>query len=268
MKPREYYFSVDNLCKDLYLRKHMDSQGFVFLPVLAKFNRIRQLTQDLELIRYVCLNSPQIEFRTGSDGHDRLRKREGWQQWILSMEDRDPSVQNDGPNQVHQPYFQHYPVFNDTQYGLEDSQNTRPSINGNSPHRNSDAMVRSPVSASPSKPTANGNMGTDIPAQTPLSAAVPDFTPRLSTTSNAEPTVLEPRQSMENSFTDEQVDLLMIVVRKPLKTAAQLSPPFHTASSRTFSNGSIDGRTIASELTTHDESLVPPSGNGEGALDT
>ncbi|KAL8888487.1 MAG: hypothetical protein Q9215_004091 [Flavoplaca cf. flavocitrina] len=264
----EYYFSVDNLCKDLYLRKHMDSQGFVFLPVLAKFNRIRQLTQDLELIRYVCLNSPQIEFRTGSDGHDRLRKREGWQQWILSMEDRDPSVQNDGPNQVHQPYFQHYPVFNDTQYGLEDSQNTRLSINGNSPHRTSDTMVRSPVSASPSKPSANGNMGTDIPAQTPLSAAVPDFTPRLSATSNAEPTVSEPRQSMENSFTDEQVDLLMIVVRKPLRTAAQMSPPFHTASSRTFSNGSIDGRTIASELTTHDESLVPPSVNGDGALDT
>ncbi|KAL8897243.1 MAG: hypothetical protein Q9192_002673 [Flavoplaca navasiana] len=260
--------SNNNLCKDLYLRKHMDSQGFVFLPVLAKFNRIRQLTQDLELIRYVCLNSPQIEFRTGSDGHDRLRKREGWQQWILSMEDRDPSVQNDGPNQVHQPYFQHYPVFNDTQYGLEDSQNTRPSINGNSPHRTSDTMVRSPVSASPSKPRANGNMGTDIPAQTPLSAAVPDFTPRLSATSNAEPTVSEPRQSMENTFTDEQVDLLMIVVRKPLITAAQMSPPFHTASSRTFSNGSIDGRTITSELTAHDESLFSPSVNGDGALDT
>ena len=268
MKAREYYFSVDNLCKDMYLRKHMDSQGFVFLPVLAKFNRIRQLTQDLELIRYVCLNSPQIEFRTGSDGHDRLRKREGWQQWILSMEERDPSVQNDGPNQVHQPYFQQYPVFNDAQYGLEDSQNTRPSINGNSPHRTSDAIVRSPVSTSPSKPMANGNMDRDIPVQTPLSATVPDFTPRLSTTNNAEPTVSEPRLPMENSFTDQQVDLLMIVVRKPLKTTAQMPPPFHTASSRTFSNGSIDGRTIASELTTYDESRIPPSINGDGALDT
>ncbi|KAL8669973.1 MAG: hypothetical protein Q9168_005466 [Polycauliona sp. 1 TL-2023] len=263
----EYYFSVDNLCKDLYLRKHMDSQGFVFLPVLAKFNRIRQLTQDLELIRYVCLNSPQIEFRTGSDGHDRLRKREGWQQWIMSMEERDPSAQNDGPAQVHQPYFRQYPGPSEGQYGVEESQNNQASLDSRSPHRTSDGMVRSPVSASPSKPRVNGNVNGDIPAQTPLSATVPEFAPRLPGPGNAEPVAPENLQSMENKFTDEQVDLLMIVVRKPLKPPAQMSPPFHSASSRTFSNGSIDGRTIASELTAYDESRVPPSVNGDGASD-
>ena len=26
---RNYYFSVDNLCKDMYLRKHMDNDGYV-----------------------------------------------------------------------------------------------------------------------------------------------------------------------------------------------------------------------------------------------
>ena len=31
----EYYFSIDNLCKDVYLRKHMDSQGFVFLSFIV-----------------------------------------------------------------------------------------------------------------------------------------------------------------------------------------------------------------------------------------
>lgn len=245
----------------------MDSQGFVFLPVLAKFNRIRQLTQDLELIRYVCLSSPQIEFRTGSDGHDRLRKREGWQQWILGMDERDPSAQNDGPTQVHQPYFQQYPVLGEAQYGLDDSQNTQPRFNSSSPHRTSDGIVPSPVSVSPSKPRVNGNVNTDIPAQTPLSATVPDFAPRLTVPGNAEPMLSENSQSLENSFTDEQVDLLMIVVRKPLKTPAQMSPPFHSASSRTFSNGSIDGRTIASELAAHDESRMPPSVNGNGASD-
>ncbi|CAL8583312.1 hypothetical protein XPA_008938 [Xanthoria parietina] len=263
----EYYFSVDNLCKDLYLRKHMDSQGFVFLPVLAKFNRIRQLTQDLELIRYVCLSSPQIEFRTGSDGHDRLRKREGWQQWILGMDERDPSAQNDGPSQVHQPYFQQYPVLAEAQYGLNDSQNTQPGFNSSSPHRNSDGIVPSPVPVSPSKPRVNGNVNGDIPAQTPLSATVPDFAPRSTVLGNAEPVVSENSQSLGNSFTDEQVDLLMIVVRKPLKTPAQRSPPFHSASSRTFSNGSIDGRTIASELAAHDESRMPPSVSGNGPSD-
>ncbi|KAL8787145.1 MAG: hypothetical protein Q9213_002361 [Squamulea squamosa] len=260
----EYYFSVDNLCKDLYLRKHMDSQGFVFLSVLAKFNRIRQLTQDLELIRYVCLNSPQIEFRTGSDGHDRLRKRDGWQQWILGIEDRDPSAQNDGPSQVHQPCFQQQPLA-EAPYGFDDRQIIQPRFTRTSPHQAFDGMVPSYVSTSPSKPRVNGDMDADIPAQTPLSATVPDFAPRRSVLGNAVPTATGNSQSMDSSFTDEQVDLLMIVVRKPLKNPAQMSPPFHSASSRTFSNGSIDGRTIASEFTVYDESQVPPSVDGDGA---
>ncbi|OCK78937.1 hypothetical protein K432DRAFT_279072, partial [Lepidopterella palustris CBS 459.81] len=45
---REYYFSVDNLCKDMFLRKRMDSKGFVLLSVIAEFNRIKQLTPDIE----------------------------------------------------------------------------------------------------------------------------------------------------------------------------------------------------------------------------
>ncbi|KAL8863058.1 MAG: hypothetical protein Q9178_000431 [Gyalolechia marmorata] len=262
----EYYFSVDNLCKDLYLRKHMDSQGFVFLSVLAKFNRIRQLTQDLELIRYVCLNSPQIEFRTGSDGHDRLRKREGWQQWTLGIEDRDPTAQNDGPPQVHQPYLQQQ-ALSEAQYGFEDRPIIQTRFTGSSPHQKPNGMAPPFVPASPSKPTLNGAVDGDIPVQTPLSAAVPDFAPRLSVLGNAASMVSEKHQLMQNSFTDEQVDLLMIVVRKPLKNPAQVSPPFHSASSRTFSNGSIDGRTIASELTTYDESQIPPSVNGDGGSD-
>ncbi|KAL8736153.1 MAG: hypothetical protein Q9166_000308 [cf. Caloplaca sp. 2 TL-2023] len=259
----EYYFSVDNLCKDLYLRKHMDSQGFVFLSVLAKFNRIRQLTQDLELIRYVCLNSPQIEFRTGSDGNDRLRKRDGWQQWILAIEDRDPSAQNDGPTQVHQPYFPQQP-FSEAPYSLDDRQIMPPRFPGSSPHQTSDAIAPPYGSTSPSKQMVNGDVNGGVPPQTPLSAAVPDFAPRLSVPGNTESSALENSPPKENAFTDEQVDLLMIVVRKPLKNPAQMSPPFHSASSRTFSNGSIDGRTIASELTAYDECQIPLGVNGDG----
>ncbi|KAL8804400.1 MAG: hypothetical protein Q9182_002595 [Xanthomendoza sp. 2 TL-2023] len=262
----EYYFSVDNLCKDMYLRKHMDSQGFVFLSVLAKFNRIRQLTQDLELVRYVCLNSPQIEFRTGSDGHDRLRKRDGWQQWILAMEERDPSAQNDGPTQVHQPYFPPQP-FIEAPYSLDDRQITPTHFTGCSPHETSDAISTAHVSTSPSKPMTNGNVNGSMTVQTTLSATVPDFAPHLSVSGNRETLGAERTQPTESTFTDEQVDLLMIVVRKPLKNPAQMSPPFHSASSRTFSNGSIDGRTIASELSAYGEGQMPPSFNGDGALD-
>lgn len=94
----EYYFSVDNLCKDLFLRRHMDSQGYVLLSVIASFKRIKSLTEDMELLRFVCRQLRNVEYRPGEDGVDRLRKREEWAQWVLSMEERDPSARNEGPS--------------------------------------------------------------------------------------------------------------------------------------------------------------------------
>ncbi|EZF26079.1 hypothetical protein H112_01720 [Trichophyton rubrum D6] len=94
----EYYFSVDNLCKDLFLRRHMDSQGYVLLSVIASFKRIKSLTEDMELLRFVCRQLRNVEYRPGEDGVDRLRKREEWAQWVLSMDERDPSARNEGPS--------------------------------------------------------------------------------------------------------------------------------------------------------------------------
>lgn len=96
-RSREYYFSVDNLCKDLFLRKHMDSQGFVLLSVIANFKRIKSLTEDMDLLRYVCRQLKNVEHRPSEDGSDRLRKRERWEQWILNMDMRDSSARNEGP---------------------------------------------------------------------------------------------------------------------------------------------------------------------------
>jgi hypothetical protein len=39
----EHYFSANNLCKDIFLRSHMDSEGFVFISVIAKFNMLQKL---------------------------------------------------------------------------------------------------------------------------------------------------------------------------------------------------------------------------------
>ncbi|KAL8691581.1 MAG: hypothetical protein Q9218_003225 [Villophora microphyllina] len=260
---RQYYFSVDNLCKDLYLRKHMDSQGFVFLSVLAKFNRIRQLTQDLDLIRYVCLHSPDIEFRTGSDGYDRLRKREGWEQWVLTLGDRDPSVQNDGPSQMQQPMFAPQP-FHGAPYGMDDRQIASPRSASNNVYHASDASSMTYMPPSPSRPTTNGHDDQALNAEAPISDAVSNFTPSLTMT---DPVLAEPYTQMESSFSDEQVDLLMVVVRKSPNQPAHISPPFHSATSRTFSNGSIDGRTIGNELAVMDESFKQLNINGEEASD-
>ncbi|GKZ88424.1 hypothetical protein AnigIFM59636_008283 [Aspergillus niger] len=94
----EYYFSVDNLCKDLFLRKHMDSQGYVGLAFIASFKRVKSLTEDFELLRHVARQLRSVEYVQAEDGLDRLRPREKWEQWVLPMDQRDPSAQNDGPS--------------------------------------------------------------------------------------------------------------------------------------------------------------------------
>lgn len=107
----DYYFSVDNLLKDMFLRRRMDSQGFVSLDFIAGFNRIKNLSQDIELIKLVCQQSAIVEYRTGEDGQDRLRRKEGWEQWILNMSDRDESARNEGPKELRQPSLPHVHGF-------------------------------------------------------------------------------------------------------------------------------------------------------------
>jgi la-related protein 1 len=92
----EYYFSLDNLLRDMYLRKHMDSQGFVLLDFIAQFKRLQSLTQDLEMLKLVCQQSNTIEYRMGIDGKSRIRKAEGWKDWVLEKPIRDPTAQHDG----------------------------------------------------------------------------------------------------------------------------------------------------------------------------
>ncbi|KAL8649462.1 MAG: hypothetical protein Q9210_004384 [Variospora velana] len=262
----EYYFSVDNLCKDLYLRRHMDSQGFAFLSVIAKFNRIRQLTQDLELIRYVCLQSPQIEFRVGADGYDRLRKRDGWQQWVLAMEERDPSVQNDGSGPVAEASFPQQP-FHEAPYGLDNHHFRSHRGEDTNPHQSSDAVIIPRIATSPSRPIINGGMNKDMDSQISSLGAAPDVASIPLTLDDSDKTLANAYQPMENTFTDEQVDLLMIVVRKPFNHSLQALPPFHSAASRTFSNGSIDGRTINDETVRFSECEKLTGINGESPSD-
>ncbi|KAJ5777473.1 Winged helix-turn-helix transcription repressor DNA-binding [Penicillium odoratum] len=79
----EYYFSVDNMCKDMFLRSQMDSQGFVPLSVIANFKRVKTMTEDFELLRHISRQLRTVEYQTGEDGVDRLRPRENWTQWVL-----------------------------------------------------------------------------------------------------------------------------------------------------------------------------------------
>jgi hypothetical protein len=49
-KQLEFYFSRENLATDSYLRSQMDNDQYVPIKVVAKFNKIVQMTNDLDLI--------------------------------------------------------------------------------------------------------------------------------------------------------------------------------------------------------------------------
>ncbi|KAI1094172.1 hypothetical protein F5B19DRAFT_68481 [Rostrohypoxylon terebratum] len=164
----EYYFSIDNLCKDWYLRKFMDSQGFVPLNVIAGFKRMQEIAADWQLIRIACDNSPHIEYVITDDGQDKVRRREQWQPWVLAMHMRHPAAQNDGPAS-YRPFESHMaywpqmfaygvsPMFSPT--GTES--HFPPYVNGNGV-------------ASPTNSAANSHYRS---ADSQLSATVPEFSP-------------------------------------------------------------------------------------------
>jgi la-related protein 1 len=74
----------------------MDSQGFVRLSFIASFKRIKNLTEDYELLRHSGRQLRNVEYILGDDGQDRLRPRDKWEQWVLPIDQRDPSAQNEG----------------------------------------------------------------------------------------------------------------------------------------------------------------------------
>lgn len=51
----EYYFSVDNLERDFFLRRKMDADGFLPITLIASFHRVQALTTDISLIFAVRL---------------------------------------------------------------------------------------------------------------------------------------------------------------------------------------------------------------------
>jgi la-related protein 1 len=96
----EYYFSVQNLCTDFWLRKQvrfrvpysvrrevsdmtfylqMDDRGWVPISVIASFNRVRHLTSDATLVRDVLALSAYVEVYGEKV---RLRDRH-WEPFVL-----------------------------------------------------------------------------------------------------------------------------------------------------------------------------------------
>lgn len=231
----EYYFSLDNLLKDMYLRKNMDSQGFVYLEVIASFNRVKTLTQDWELLKQVCLHSELVQIRVGEDGKERVRKIREHEQFILPMEDRFPAARHEGPTKLEMPE-QRAPMYAQMQMnphgGMPPSMGM-PRPNGRD---NAHAMM-------------NGAARGAFFSQHPEHAYGEEMRGRAQKPPVYDNSVHQ--AYMSNGSTDTEPDVFPEHKLEQLTVCVRLSSrrvPYHTAGARTFSNGSIDQQSIAGHI--------------------
>ncbi|XP_028773131.1 la-related protein 1B-like [Neltuma alba] len=61
VKQIDYYFSFDNLVKDIYLRKQMDHEGWIPIRMVAGFPRIKKLTSNIQIITDALQISSVVE---------------------------------------------------------------------------------------------------------------------------------------------------------------------------------------------------------------
>ncbi|KAK5137396.1 hypothetical protein LTR08_008974 [Meristemomyces frigidus] len=244
----EYYFSLDNLLKDMFLRKHMDSQGFVYLDVIASFNRIKQLTQDKDMLKAVCIASETIEIRLGEDGKERLRRRDGWDQFLLPMNQREESARNEGAQRLQRLERPQLPAFGPPQAHRGPQSATpngqpqrfdRRSHDGGHPMMNGAAPHFAGFPAVPETSYVDMMNGDDSRGRTAAPTRESDVAPMQANDNDNVP----------DDFPEDQISVLVVVVKA--------RHPFHNAASRTFSNGSIDSRSIFSET---DKSEKPSEG--------
>ncbi|KAI1764057.1 hypothetical protein GGR53DRAFT_338067 [Hypoxylon sp. FL1150] len=170
----DYYFSIDNLCKDTYLRQHMDSQGFVPLAVITAFKRMQNIAQDYQVVRIACEHSPHVQLVVTETGEDKVRRRDKWEPWVLDMHARHPNARNDGPTSWH-PWSSQWPINQHSYYphvfayGSEAAPIFSPAGTDShqfSPYLNGDNLT-SPTNG------VNGH----VLAESQLSATVPEFSP-------------------------------------------------------------------------------------------
>ncbi|KAL9049195.1 MAG: hypothetical protein Q9162_007347 [Coniocarpon cinnabarinum] len=214
-----YYFSVDNLCKDMFLRERMDSQGFVSLRLISNFQRLQSMTVDFELIKSIAQQNPELEVYPTSNGDLLVRKREGWMSFVLAMNQRDASAQNDGPNL---PSYYSSPI-------QINGYDQAPAANGQFPGFNP-VPTETPVNNYSRSPNGRHAM----PAtNSPYDPAAGEQARRQSgQQSNSE---REPDDESD-SYPDDKINSELTIL-----TRFRPDQLPHPQFSRTFSNGTIDG---------------------------
>ncbi|KAF8956310.1 hypothetical protein BDZ97DRAFT_1671806 [Flammula alnicola] len=85
----EYYLSPQNMAQDFFLRQRMDARGWIPIPLIASFNRVKQLTMDAQLVRDVLTLSSLVQVR------GNMVRMGGWERFVLP--DAAPSAVEEQP---------------------------------------------------------------------------------------------------------------------------------------------------------------------------
>lgn len=83
----EYYFSNENLIKDIYLRQNMDEHGWVSIDLIAGFKKVMDMTDNVQLILDAVCTSDVVEVQV-----DKVRRRNDWRRWIMPRSVQFPAV--------------------------------------------------------------------------------------------------------------------------------------------------------------------------------
>lgn len=240
------------MLKDTFLRSHMDSKGYLDLEVVANFNRLKGY--DMEMIKLGCYESSEIDLKVDADGKYKIRKSHGWKQWVLDMDKRQPSAQNEGSDQLTAP-ARPQPAqlfFDPFQYGaqpptspghISSGHNGYP-VGGAYPSMSRTSMHSYPCSA----PAEFVNPNEVFPEQRSHEEATyhgPNGESQRPEQQNQVNSSLVPRQQESDSFPDDKIPGLNVVYR--VTDADNARAPYPGQETRTFSNGSIDGGAMASE---------------------
>lgn len=169
----EYYFSPENLQRDIFIRKKMDAEGYLPISLIASFHRVQLLTPEVTVIIQSLEQSASVEL---SPNHLKARPRLNPLSWpIVSDSSESPaspslkSPVNEVQQQMHQ-----LSLSSDRQQDTSPAQEVRsPSVSHHSSPSTVAAAAATATTDSRSSSSAEG-LHADVPCFVPgqLYAAV------------------------------------------------------------------------------------------------
>ena len=103
LKQFEYYFSSKNLLTDNYLLSQMDHEAYVPVSLIGQFRKIRQLTNDYELILDTIRQSSQLQLDPITQS--KVRSIGGHQGGLITITSTKPIIPKVCNNTLSWPNF-------------------------------------------------------------------------------------------------------------------------------------------------------------------